>query len=165
MSLEDGGWDGVAWAFLDARQKKGGKSSARVQFTVNSLNKQTGELNAKTGRIAWRYVGPPIEREHADKVALDLMPARAVDVNGNQTVASKFISIRVADGAGKTLIDTRIDPEGKMQPLQWHRPELKLADPHDGRIASIELYVDMSLADVPWDQRLTVWVDRMVISR
>jgi hypothetical protein len=159
VSLEDGGWDGVCWAFRDVDRKSKGKSSARVQFTMNSINKETGQINERKGRIVWRYVGPPVQSPSGRRVGFSVMPHRATDVKGNLTVASKYISFRVIDAAGNTLVDERIDPEGTLSPLKWHRVHFELRSPHDEAIKSIEFYVDMAIEELPWDQRLTLWVD------
>ena len=166
LPLEDGGWDGTAWAFRDTSEKMTGDASGRVIFTMNSLNKQTEQQNPQTGQIVWRYAGPALFYPRGDRISFDLRPARATDRNGAMTVASRFISLRVRDGLGAVLLDTRLDPDGALPPLTWAAKSFPLATPHDRDITSIEFYVDMSAVSmgIPWDQRMSIWLDSIVIS-
>lgn len=164
ISLEDGGWNGVVWAFSDTQKRKSGKASARVQFTMNSLNKQTGEQRKREGEIVWRYVGLPVPLDDAGRVSVNLVTDRATDVKGNMTVASKYVSLRIKDGSGKALLDTRLDPEGQLTPMTWHTQRFSLDQIAPGAVASIEFYLDMTIEDVPWDQRLNLWVDTIRFS-
>jgi hypothetical protein len=166
VALEDGGWDGTVWAFRDTDQKTAGQASARVVFTENSLNKQTGAQNAQTGQIVWRYMGPAMFYPRANQITFEIRTERAVDRTGVMTVASKYISLRVKDSAGAVVLDTRIDAAGALSPLTWSTRSFTLTEPHARDIASIELYVDMSATtmNTPWDQRLTLWLDNMTIS-
>jgi len=161
VSLEDGGWDGVAWAFSDMRKRKSGKVSARVQFTMHSLNKQTGQQREREGEIVWRYVGPAVPVNGAGRVSVNLITDRATDVKGNMTAASKYVSLRIKDGSGQVTLDTRLDAEGKLAPMKWRALRFPLEKSLDGKIKSIEFYVDMTIEDIPWDQRLNLWVDNI----
>ncbi|MDM8008983.1 MAG: hypothetical protein QUV05_22820 [Phycisphaerae bacterium] len=166
VSLEDDGWDGTAWAFRDTDEKTSGQSSARVVFTENSLNKETGLKNTETGQIVWQYVGPALYRPRGNQIAFDIRPERAVDRTGVMTVASQYVSLRVKDSDETIILDARIDPEGSLTPLTWRNLTLPLTQPHARDIASIEFYVDMSATtmNIPWDQRLTIWLDSISIT-
>jgi len=165
VSLEDGGWDGVTWAFRDTEHKTTGRSSARVQFTMNSINKQTGAVNARKGEIVWRYVGPRLRYPKAGQVSFDVMPHRATDSAGEMTVASRYASLRLADTDGNVVLDTRIDPEGALTPLQWQRLSFPLAGPLERDLGMITFYVDLAVEGIPWDQRLVLWLDKLAITR
>jgi len=81
------------------------------------------------------------------------------------TVASKYVSLRVKDSDGVIILDERIDPEGSISPLSWTTRSFALVEPHARSIAAIEFYVDMSASamNIPWDQRLTIWLDNLAI--
>lgn len=158
---ETGGWEGTVWAFPDSSKKTEGNSSARVVFTMNSMNKLTGQVIGRTAQVRWQYKGQPAYYPMADHIRFDLMTHRATDAAGNMTVASKFLSLRVADADGQVLADTRIDPDGVLSPLVWHSLSFPLSLPHGRRIGSIELYLDTALQGAPWDQRLTIWIDNV----
>ncbi len=161
VSLEDAGWNGVVWSFADTRQKRSGRSSARVQFTLNSINKKSGKQNERKGEIVWRYVGPALKLTRGTHLTLEVMPNRAVDVKGETTVASKFLSVRVTDTDQKVLLDAPLDAKGEMTPLKWAKCRFALERPHAGQIESIQFYLDASKEGVPWDQRLYVWIDNL----
>lgn len=161
VSLDDGDGNGVVWAFLDSREKHAGDASALVRFTVNSLNKKTEQMNSRLGRTAWRYQGPGLARPDVDQCTVMVRPGRAVDAKGNMTVASKYVAVRVEDVNGSVMLDTVLDPQGRLEPLKWHRLTFNMACPHDPVIGSIEWYVANDMQDVPWDQRLEIWLDDM----
>jgi hypothetical protein len=156
---ETGGWEGTVWAFPNSSAKTAGNYSAHVVFTMNSMNKLTSKVIGRNTRVVWRYSGPPAYYPMADHITFDLMTHRATDSAGSITVASKFLSVRVTDGAGQTVLDRRIDPAGTLPPLQWQTLTFPLSLPHDRYIASIEVYLDPAIQEVPWDQRLNVWID------
>ena len=88
------------------------------------------------------------------------MPARATDVKGEMTVASKYIAVRVIDAADNVILDARIDAAGSLEAEKWEKASFGLLD-HAPEIKTIEFYVDMSISDIPWDQRLVIWVDNI----
>jgi hypothetical protein len=159
VSLEDGGWNGVAWAFLDDRMKTQGRASARVQFTINSLNKKTGQPNTDKTLVYWEYAGPAIDRHEAASVILQVRPDRAVDAKGTMTVSSRYLGLRIEDKNGTVLLDQRLDPEGALAPLRWKRLRFLLADASSPSIGRIAFYADGAIENIPWDQRLRLWVD------
>lgn len=161
VSLEDGGWDGVTWAFADPQEQRGTTCPVRVQFTVNSINKQTGQQNERKSEIVWQYVGPPANLPAATHVCFDVKPNRAVDMKGRSTVASEFLWVRLIDGAGKIVLDRQIDPGGELPPLKWSQRRFDLAALRDPAIASVQFYIPASDESVPWDQRLQVWMDNL----
>jgi hypothetical protein len=164
VSIEDNGWEGTVWSFRDAEQKTAGDSSARVVFTVNSVSKLTNQRTTQTSDTFWRYAGPAIVRPFGNQIRFDLRTARAVDSTGVMTVASKFLSLRVTDGTGTAILDTPLDSAGALAPLTWQALSFPLATPHAPSIATIELCVDTAAAGIPWDQRLTVWIDNLSIT-
>jgi hypothetical protein len=82
-------------------------------------------------------------------------------VKGNLTVASKYISLRMKDSDGKVVLDTRLDQEGKQPVMKWMPVSVGLDRPVTGRIPTIEFCLDMTIEDIPWDQRLNIWVDNL----
>jgi hypothetical protein len=159
VALEDGGWDATVYAFPDSASRTEGNYAARVVFTVNSLNKETGLKNAATDEVAFSYIGPRLNFKDEDQVYFDIMPARVVDASGVMTVASKYVRFRMKNSAGETLVDEAVDPSGSLPPLEWTRIEFPLPDIDKSRVTTVEFSVSCAQEAVPWDQRITVWLD------
>jgi len=159
VSLEDGGWNATVYAFPESATKTEGDFAARTVFTVNSLNKETGLMNAATDEVALNYDGPVLVFQEVDAVSFDIMPARVMDASGNMTVASKYLRFRMKTESGETIIDEPLDPEGSLPPLEWSRIEIPVPDLSHARVTTVEFVVSCAQEARPWDQRITVWLD------
>ena len=78
-----------------------------------------------------------------------LHECRAPDVASHMMVASKFVSLRVTDGKSEPILNRWIEPEGKLEPLEWNKLSLPMTE---GQNAAI-------VEGPQWDHRLFIGLD------
>lgn len=159
--LNDNGWDGTVYAYPDHERQTEGRTCARVVYTVNSLNKDTGRKNTQTSTIVFRYIGPILDLSGVSTFDFAVMPSRVVDASGTATVSTRYLSVRVRDQVGGIILNQPVDSAGALEPLVWHRLSLPLVAPR-AQVHSIEFNVFTGAVAIPWDQRMTIWLDDLL---
>jgi len=155
------GGDGTVWVFRDTNRKAEGESSIRMVFTVNSLNKTTGQKNTGTSDIPCRWVGPVMDYSGVSTFTFKLYPQRFVDTSGAIISPSKFLRFKMVDKNGGTVVDVPVDPSGTLPRDSWSTVNIPLGNAVRTHISEIIFYINCGAEKLTWDERMIFNIDDM----
>lgn len=152
--------DGYSFAFVDESVKSEGQSSLRVAITVNSLNKLTGQKNAGTSDVPFRYAGRGLDYSGVSSISIDVYPRRYCDNTGAIVPSTKYVWFRMIDLLGNVAANQAIDATGALPIGQWSTVTVPLTG-RRCQITRIEFYVKSGAEKLTWDERVFFNIDNI----
>jgi hypothetical protein len=157
------GGDGTVWVFRDTARKVEGDSSIRMVFTVNSLNKTTGQKNTGVSNIPCRWVGPTMDYSGVSTFTFKLYPQRFVDTSGAIISPSKYLRFKMVDKNAGTVVDVPVDPAGTLPKDTWSTVSIPLGNAVRTHVSEIIFYINCGDTKLTWDERMIFNIDDMTV--
>lgn len=138
--------------------KEQGTDSAEITFTLNSLAIKSGMPASTTVSMGMDRTLP---LNSSGTLSFDVYPDAVYTPSGAYRSATDFVHIKLIAG-GTTLYDSPLP--SSLQPYAWSTVGISLSGTSFTQVTPV-FYVDGSTPDIPYDQRITFYLDNYLCPR